>query len=415
MHYGRGDFRIWGLSEDFLTMRAKPPFEEWTNRMGTNMIHFEGDRGTAIGDITAMLSAGDRETIQEAYGKSVLLKGKVKLSNGYGLRGVKVELLPNGADEAHFTALLTETFERRVTTKEDGMFQFQGVPIGSYKLKVTRVGYTFQTDEIPIYTGSHDPAFVFNQDFLVTNAADTLPPEVNFNSPSGGDVQIHYKGTNTVAAGYLSQIHGQVYDPADPEAQDPQIYDVDKVEVAMDSNEQWWNWEEGRLDPPGTPFSFTAHIANPVVTGYSWVLGGTQKWPNSGAGLPNGAYHLQARASDLSGNYSEWGVKQANFTIDKDPPTVSVDWMQGGILFSWSTCLISRRAHWGAPSSRRVIPARRPTSPSKASTWAWWTWFTGRGPDGGRRRALRAGVSRSKSRAAAGLRQIRGSSRRALR
>lgn len=333
MHYDRGAFRIWGLSEDFLTMRAKPPFEEWTNWMGTNMIHFDGDRGTAIGDITAMLSAGDRETIQEAYGKSVLVKGKVKLANGYGLRGVKVELLPNGADEAHFTALLTETFERRVTTKEDGMFQFQGVPIGSYKLKVTRVGYTFQTDEIPIYTGSHDPAFVFNQDFLVTNAADTLPPEVNFYSPSGGDVQIHYKGTNTVAAGYLSQIHGQVYDPADPEAQDPQIYDVDKVEVAMDSNEQWWNWEEGRLDPPGTPFSFTAHIANPVVTGYAWVLGGTQKWPNSGAGLPNGAYHLQARASDLSGNYSEWGVKQANFTIDKDPPTVSVDWMQGGDPF----------------------------------------------------------------------------------
>ncbi|MBL9132865.1 MAG: carboxypeptidase regulatory-like domain-containing protein, partial [Verrucomicrobiaceae bacterium] len=337
MHYDNLQQKKWWLSDNYFTMRAKPPYEAQTGRMGRRIINFPGDQGTPIGNITALLSAGDRHTIKTVYGSSVLVKGKVKLANGYELRGVKVEILPNGPDEAHFTALLSETGERWMTTKEDGEFQFQGVPTGNYKLKATRSGYTFLAQEYSIYSGAPTTPGIYEQDFIVTNAADTLPPEVDFNSPPGGTVQQHYKGTNNVAAGYLSYIHGSVHDPADPEALNPGAYDVDRVEVALDSNERWWNWDAGELDPPGTAFSFDDHIALGNISGSSWIIAAAQKWPYAipPGGLPNGAYHLQARARDLSGNYSEWGVKQANFTIDKDPPTVTVDWVQGGDPMLW--------------------------------------------------------------------------------
>ena len=314
MHYDRSQQRIWWLTEDRLTMRARPPNEHRTWDMGTNQIQFSGDRGTPVGDITALLSIGDRFTIRTVYGSSVLVKGRVRLPGGFGLRGVTVELLGNGPDEQHFANLLTETQERVVITGPDGEFEFLGVPVGNYILRATRPGYTFLLQDTPIYTGTQNP---FVQDFVVSNAADNIPPVVDFSSPPRGTMQTHYKGTNLTGSGYLATLDGTFSDPVG--------HGVEKIEIALDSNQQWWNWNLGALDPSGTVFDPNKHITEPLLLGGGlWRLTSAQKWPIS-PGLPDGAYHLQARARDLSGNYSAWGVKQANFTIDHVAPTITID------------------------------------------------------------------------------------------
>ncbi len=329
MHYDRLAFKLPWLSKDHLTMWAKPPNELKTGTMGTTPNYqFIGDLGTPVGNITAFFSAGDRETIQEVYGPSITVKGKVRLNSGWVFPGVKVELIGNGTDETHFTNLLTETGERVVFTDINGEYAFKGVPVGNYRVKATKAGYTFLLADTPIYTGTTSPMV---QDFIVTNAGDNRPPEIRITNPSD-TVHQHFSGAFGFGATYLNGIRGTTADPYG--------IGVSAVQIVMSSNGRWWKWVPGEFDPPGQ-LNESTHIRTIGVPGGAplpgeWQLFASGDLPTT---MPNATYVVQVRACDMEGNWSPWAEQLATFTIDSVAPAATIDPVAGGgaVIFDFGT------------------------------------------------------------------------------
>jgi|GEM_PF-5158755 len=326
------------------SMEAMSPNTNYTTTMGRNYedagVYPNPDDATkdpVLGFITAGLSNGDRQTIQDVYGISTNLAGKVSLANGFTFAGVKVELLANGTDEQALVDLMNLTLENPVLTDANGNYQLLGIPSGNYRLHVSVAGFTFQNDDIPLSLGA---SATVTTNFIVTNAGDSTPPSIAITLPTPGQMQ-YFKGTANGGSGNMAYIAGT--------ASDPNGIGVDSVQVAMDSGGGWWNWVTGMLDPPGTVFNESVH-AWPIPMGVGktgWVL--ADQWPPA---LTEGTYHLQTRAKDLSGNYSPWNVTQASFTIDHTSPTISVDAPAPG-----TTTFIMGTAEIGGPVSDAGDPA----------------------------------------------------------
>ena len=368
MHYRDDDFsapwkRGW-------SMEAKSPNTNYTTTMGRNyeLAGFYPNPDDArndpiLGFITAGLSNGDRQTVQDVYGISTNLAGKVSLANGFAFAGVKVELLADSTDEQALVDLMNLTGENGVLTDANGNYQLLGIPSGSYRLHVSKAGFTFQNAEIPLSLGA---GATLTNNFIVTNAGDSTPPSIAIDLPTPGRMQ-YFKGTASGVSDNMAYIAGS--------ASDPGGIGVESVEVAMDSGGGWWNWVTGMLDPPGTVFNESVH-AWPIPMGVGktgWVL--ADQWPPA---LPEAAYHLQTRAKDLSGNYSPWNVTQASFTIDHTSPAISVDAPAPG-----TTTFIMGTAEIGGPVSDAGDPApavtfviREDNGGSNSRYWNGSSWTT---------------------------------------
>src|ERR1017187_5869542 len=241
---------------------------------------------------TTHLSAGDFAAMAGQYGIPRTISGHVSNGPGAAFAGVTVAISGGVSYRGPAT----------VTTDANGNYSFIGIPnnSGTFTISASLAGHSFNPGSWNVTVGTTD--------FTTGNFSDTdtTPPLVAVTSPANGG-----------ATALLTSIGGTASDVGTGLL-------GNQIHFTLNNNGNFWSgtyWTNTSSTDPS--ILLTASVASGVWTFTSVPTGIAQV---------QGTYYVSAFALDNAGNQSvaQSGVTSTSFTIDRDPPAVTITFPPDG-------------------------------------------------------------------------------------